>query len=50
MRLPGLESVHARLLTLPDNIIVHSGHGRETIIGEERRENHSLTGSSHRFS
>lgn len=45
-----LESIHRRLLPLPDDTIVYPGHGRETTIGEERRENRSLTGPFRRLS
>jgi glyoxylase-like metal-dependent hydrolase (beta-lactamase superfamily II) len=31
------ESIRARLFTLPDNTVVHTGHGDDTTIGAERR-------------
>ena len=31
-----VESIRARLLTLPDETIVHTGHGDDTTIGDER--------------
>jgi hydroxyacylglutathione hydrolase len=34
-----LEGIRSRLLTLPDDTMVHSGHGPETTIGQERRTN-----------
>lgn len=34
----------ARLLRLPDDTIVHAGHGPETTLGEERRTNPYLRG------
>jgi glyoxylase-like metal-dependent hydrolase (beta-lactamase superfamily II) len=34
-----LEGIHGKLLTQPDHLIVHSGHGPATTIGEERRTN-----------
>lgn len=39
-----LASIHERLLTLPDDTIVLSGHGPATTIGEERRTNPFLLG------
>ena len=39
-----LRSINERLLTLPDETIVHSGHGPETTIGEERAHNPFLAG------
>jgi glyoxylase-like metal-dependent hydrolase (beta-lactamase superfamily II) len=39
-----LESIRTRLLDLPDDTIVHSGHGPDTTIGAERRTNPFLTG------
>jgi hydroxyacylglutathione hydrolase len=32
-------SIRKKLFTLPDNVIVFSGHGPSTTIGEEKREN-----------
>ncbi|TSA28252.1 MAG: MBL fold metallo-hydrolase [Bacteroidetes bacterium] len=34
-----MESIRERLFTLPDNTIVYSGHGPETEIGYEKRNN-----------
>ena len=31
-----VESIRARLLTLPDDTVVHTGHGEDTTIGAER--------------
>jgi hydroxyacylglutathione hydrolase len=38
-----LEGIHSRLLTLPDDTVVHSGHGPDTTIGRERRSNPFLS-------
>ncbi|HJS46594.1 MAG TPA: MBL fold metallo-hydrolase [Gemmatimonadales bacterium] len=40
-----LASIRRRLLTLPGDVVVHSGHGPDTTIGEERRGNPFLTGA-----
>ena len=40
-----LSSIERELLSLPDETIVHSGHGPETTIGRERRDNPFLTGA-----
>jgi hydroxyacylglutathione hydrolase len=32
-------SIRSKLYTLPDNVVVYSGHGPSTTIGEEKREN-----------
>lgn len=34
-----LKNIREKLFTLPDNVIVYPGHGPETTIGEEKREN-----------
>lgn len=34
-----IDSIHARLMVLPDNTKVYPGHGRETTIGVERQNN-----------
>jgi glyoxylase-like metal-dependent hydrolase (beta-lactamase superfamily II) len=34
-----IDSIHTKLMVLPDNTIVYPGHGRETTIGAERRDN-----------
>jgi hydroxyacylglutathione hydrolase len=39
-----LESIQNKLLTLPDDVVVYSGHGPLTTIGEERLTNPFLTG------
>ena len=39
-----LESIRTKLLTLPDDTIVYTGHGPETTIGTERRTNPFLAG------
>ena len=38
-----LEGIRSRLLPLPDETIVHSGHGPDTTIGRERKTNPFLT-------
>jgi glyoxylase-like metal-dependent hydrolase (beta-lactamase superfamily II) len=39
-----LDSIRRELLSLPDDTIVHSGHGPDTTIGAERRSNPFLAG------
>jgi hydroxyacylglutathione hydrolase len=39
-----MDSIHSRLLTLPDETRVISGHGPATFIGDERNRNPFLTG------
>jgi hydroxyacylglutathione hydrolase len=39
-----IESIQTRLMVLPDSINVYPGHGRETTIGAERRDNPYVTG------
>ncbi len=34
-----IDSIHRRLMVLSDSMIVYPGHGRETTIGAERRDN-----------
>jgi hydroxyacylglutathione hydrolase len=34
-----IHSIHTELLSFPDSTVVHSGHGPDTTIGEERRSN-----------
>jgi hydroxyacylglutathione hydrolase len=34
-----IDSIHKRLMVLPDNTTVYPGHGRETTIGAERQNN-----------
>lgn len=38
-----LEGIVSQLLTLPDDTIVHAGHGPDTTIGREKRTNPFLT-------
>lgn len=38
-----LEGIRTRLLTLPDDLTVYSGHGPATTIGDERRSNPFLS-------
>ncbi len=40
-----LESIHERLLTLPDETLLYSGHGPATTVGRERQFNPFLTGA-----
>jgi len=39
-----LDSIRKKLMTLPDDTIIYPGHGRETTIGAERRDNPYVTG------
>jgi glyoxylase-like metal-dependent hydrolase (beta-lactamase superfamily II) len=39
-----LNSIHKKLMTLPDATVIYPGHGRETTIGAERRDNPYVTG------
>ena len=39
-----LDSIHKKLMTLPDDTVIYPGHGRETTIGAERRDNPYVTG------
>ncbi len=39
-----MESIHTKLMVLPDNTIVYPGHGPETTIGAERAGNPFLSG------
>jgi hydroxyacylglutathione hydrolase len=41
-----LDSIRENLFVLPDETIVYCGHGPQTTIGEEKRGNPFLTGSS----
>ena len=34
-----IDSIHRELFTLPDSVVVYSGHGPETTIGYEKRNN-----------
>jgi hydroxyacylglutathione hydrolase len=38
-----IQSIQRELLTLPDETVVHPGHGPTTTIGAERRSNPFLT-------
>ena len=44
-----LDSIRRELLSLPDDTIVHSGHGPDTTIGAERRSNPFLVGATGAF-
>jgi glyoxylase-like metal-dependent hydrolase (beta-lactamase superfamily II) len=39
-----MRSIHAHLLSLPDETTVHSGHGPDSTIGQERASNPFITG------
>jgi hydroxyacylglutathione hydrolase len=39
-----MESIHEQIMSLGDDFIVYSGHGRETTVGRERMTNPFLTG------
>jgi glyoxylase-like metal-dependent hydrolase (beta-lactamase superfamily II) len=39
-----INSIQTRLMALPDDTIIYPGHGRETTIGAERRDNPYVTG------
>lgn len=39
-----MDSINNKILTLGDDFVVYSGHGRETTIGQEKRTNPFLTG------
>jgi hydroxyacylglutathione hydrolase len=43
-----IDSIKTRLMILPDDTIVYPGHGRETTIGAERRDNPYVTGKAGR--
>jgi hypothetical protein len=38
-----MSSIQAQILSLPDDTRLLSGHGPETTVGQERRENPFLT-------
>ena len=38
-----LDGIRTKLLTLPDEVVVYSGHGQATTIGQERRTNPFLS-------
>ncbi len=44
-----LESIRTRLMTLPDSTIIYPGHGRETTIGAERKDNPYINGRYDRY-
>ena len=39
-----LDSIRKKLMNLPDETVIYPGHGRETTIGAERRDNPYVTG------
>ncbi len=39
-----IDSIHAKLMVLPDSTIIYPGHGRETTIGAERKNNPYVRG------
>ena len=39
-----ISSIQTRLMTLPDDTVIYPGHGRETTIGAERRDNPYVNG------
>ncbi|OGN95837.1 MAG: hypothetical protein A2Y89_01920 [Chloroflexi bacterium RBG_13_51_18] len=41
-----LESIRKKLMVLPDDTVIYPGHGRETTIGAERRDNPYVTGKA----
>jgi glyoxylase-like metal-dependent hydrolase (beta-lactamase superfamily II) len=40
-----MESINEKLMTLPDDVVLYSGHGPATTIGHERATNPFLTGA-----
>jgi len=40
-----LESIREQVLTLPDETVVHPGHGPQTTVGDERHRNPFVTGA-----
>ena len=40
-----MRSIHAEFLVLPDETVVHSGHGPDTTVGAERLDNPFLAGA-----
>jgi glyoxylase-like metal-dependent hydrolase (beta-lactamase superfamily II) len=40
-----MRSIHEQVLTLPDETVLHTGHGPDTTVGHERRTNPFLTGT-----
>jgi len=43
-----IDSIKTKLMALPDSTVVYPGHGRETTIGAERRDNPYVTGKAGR--
>jgi hydroxyacylglutathione hydrolase len=41
-----IDSIRKKLMVLPDDTIIYPGHGRETTIGAERRDNPYVTGKA----
>jgi glyoxylase-like metal-dependent hydrolase (beta-lactamase superfamily II) len=41
-----IDSIHKKLMVLPDDTVIYPGHGRETTIGAERRDNPYVTGKA----
>jgi hydroxyacylglutathione hydrolase len=41
-----LDSIRKKLMVLPDDTVIYPGHGRETTIGAERRDNPYVTGKA----
>ena len=39
-----INSIQTKLMALPDDTVIYPGHGRETTIGAERRDNPYITG------
>ena len=40
-----IDSINRQILSLPDDVVVYSGHGPETTVGRERTTNPFLTGA-----
>ena len=39
-----MESIKKKILPLPDNTAIYSGHGPKTILGDEKKKNPFITG------
>ena len=39
-----MESIKQKILPLPDNTTIYSGHGPNTILGDEKKKNPFITG------
>ena len=39
-----MQSIKQKILPLPDETVIYSGHGPETILGYERKNNPFITG------